>query len=535
MDKNRYRRRCNKSALGRVSFINIGCGLLLYALLAAPSYADLTVTAQTTECNGDTGFASFTIDRLYKIQEGSCPDPGDPSRNLKQVLLKDPTYQFQVLWVTEPESRQLLKQINEIKSARLQNLTKPNVVVERTVIERKEVVREPAAKTSAAAPAENKPAPVESASAKPEPAGDPPKIELIDPPLGNTRSLNQIVTGPDTEIRTIVGKARAGPGILSLTINGQQQTVDEHGIFTAKIPVKKGRTPVTIVAVDKSGRNSTVDLELIRELPEGSASDSGGAGLDVFGSYHALIIANNHYENITDLSTPMHDAKAVAKILRDKYGFKIKMLLDATRYDMLTALNDMRRQLTDKDNLLIYFAGHGAYDKVNKRGHWLPVDAEPDSTANWVSTIEITDIVNEMSAMHILVVADSCYSGALSRSGNTDLDPGMSPEMRAKWLRAMAKAKSRHVLTSGGVEPVVDDAGNGHSVFANAFIAALQEGDGTVESSALYRKVEERVENRSRDLDLDQKPEYSLLKNTGHEFGEFILVTKQFELSGKTK
>jgi hypothetical protein len=111
----------------------------------------------------------------------------------------------------------------------------------------------------------------------------------------------------------------------------------------------------------------------------------------------------------------------------------------------------------------------------------------------------------------------------------------MSPEMRAKWLRAMAKAKSRHVLTSGGVEPVVDDAGNGHSVFANAFIAALQEGDGTVESSALYRKVEERVENRSRDLDLDQKPEYSLLKNTGHEFGEFILVTKQFELSGKTQ
>lgn len=528
MDKDRYRRRRNDRAAGRVSFVSIASGLLLYILLAAPSYADLTVTAQTTECNGDTGFATFSISRLYKIQEGSCQDPTDPSRNLKQVLLKDPTYQFQVLWVTEPESREILKQVKEIKSARLKNLTKPNVVVEHTVERTKVIKEESPAKTAAAAPAKQEPA------AK-EPAGEPPRIDLIDPPLGNTRSINQIVTGPDTETRTIVGKARAGPGILSLTINGQEQTVNEQGIFTAKIRVKKGRTPVSIVAVDKSGRNSTVDLELIRELPEGSTSDSGATGLDVFGRYHALIIANNHYKNLTDLSTPVNDAKAVAKILRDKYGFQVKMLLDATRYDMLTALNDMRRELTDKDNLLIYFAGHGAYDKVNKRGHWLPVDAEPDSTANWVSTVEITDIVNEMSAMHILVVADSCYSGALSRSGNTDLDPGMSPEMRARWLRAMAKAKSRHVLTSGGVEPVVDDAGNGHSVFANAFIAALKEGTGTVESSALYREVEQRVEARSQDLDLDQKPEYSLLKHTGHEFGEFILVTKQFELSGKAR
>jgi len=528
MDTNSYRRRISTNAAGRFLVVNI---LLLYAVLVSPSQADLTVTAQTTECNGATGFASFTIDRLYKIQEGPCPDPTDPSRNLKQVLLKDPTYQFQVLWVTESESQQLLKQINEIKSARLQDLTKPEVVIERTVVERTEVIQESAVKPSAEVAPDDAPG-------DREPAGDPPKIELIDPPLGNTRSLNQIVTASDTEIRTLVGKARAGSGILSLTVNGEQQTVDEQGIFTAEIPVKSGRTPVTIVAVDKSGRNSTVDLELIREAPEGSTSDSGvtgEAGIEVFGSYHALIIANNDYESLMDLSTPVNDANAVAELLRDRYGFEVTMLLDATRYDLLTALNDMRRQLTDKDNLLIYFAGHGAYDKVNNRGHWLPVDAESDSTANWISTIEITDIVNAMSAMHVLVVADSCYSGALNRSENTDLDPGMSPELRAQWLRAMAEAKSRHVLTSGGVKPVVDDAGNGHSIFANAFITALQEGDGAVESSELFRKVEERVADRARELALDQIPQYAQLKNTGHEFGEFILVTRRFELSGQSQ
>lgn len=530
MDNNNHRRRRNEGAAGRLS-LNTCHGLLLCAMLAAPVSADMTVTAQTTECSGDTGFASFTIDRLYKIQEGPCPDPTDPSRNLKQVLLKDATYQFQVLWVTETESRVILQQINEIKSARLQNLTKPEVVIERTVVERTEVIQEPPAKTSSAAPAGDAPA-------DPEPTADPPRIELIDPPLGNTRSMNQIVTGPDTEVRTLVGKARAGSGILSVTINGEQQTIDEQGIFTARIPVKNARTPVSIVAVDKTGRNSTVDIELIRELPERLQSDSGGAdspGNEVFGSYHALIIANNNYESLMDLSTPMNDAKAVADILRDQYRFEVTTLFDATRYDLLTALNDMRRDLTDKDNLLIYFAGHGAYDKVNNRGHWLPVDAESDSTANWVSTIEITDIVNAMSATHVLVVADSCYSGALSRSENTDLDPGMSIELRSQWLRAMAKAKSRHVLTSGGVKPVVDDAGNGHSVFANAFITTLQEGDGAIESSELFRKVEQRVADRAQELALDQTPQYAQLKNTGHEFGEFILVTERFELTDKSQ
>jgi len=525
MDNNGHQRRSSVRAAGRASLLRMCCVWLLCTIPAAPLSADITVTAQTTECNGDTGFASFDANRLYKIQEGFCADPDDPGRNLKQVLLKSQEFQFEVLWVTEAESRAILDQVKEIRSARLKDLSDPEVVVERTVIERTEVIQEAPEKAPSADSSGE-------AAGDPAASSEPPRIELIDPPMGNTRSLNQVITSPDAEVRTLVGKVRAGAGMLSLTINGQQHEVDEHGIFSADVPVRKARTPISIVAVDKMGRNSTFEIEFVRERPEESLP---GSDDEVFGRYHALVIANNKYDNLTDLSTPANDAQAVAALLRERYGFEVTVLSDATRYDMLTALNDKRRTLTDKDNLLIYFAGHGAYDKANNRGHWLPVDAEPDSTANWVSTIQITDIVNAMSAMHVLVVADSCYSGALSRSENTDLDPGMSPELRARWLRAMAKAKSRHVLTSGGVKPVVDDAGNGHSVFANAFISTLREGRGAVESSEIFRKVEERVANRSQELALDQTPRYAQLKNTGHEFGEFILVTKQFALSGQSQ
>ena len=48
---------------------------------------------------------------------------------------------------------------------------------------------------------------------------------------------------------------------------------------------------------------------------------------------------------------------------------------------MLNELNKMRDTLTEKDNLLIYYAGHGQLDRANGIANWLPVDAEPTSNA----------------------------------------------------------------------------------------------------------------------------------------------------------
>lgn len=48
------------------------------------------------------------------------------------------------------------------------------------------------------------------------------------------------------------------------------------------------------------------------------------------GKYKALIISINDYKGseIPDLETVVNDAKAIAKILEDKYGFQVKLLLD---------------------------------------------------------------------------------------------------------------------------------------------------------------------------------------------------------------
>jgi Caspase domain len=55
----------------------------------------------------------------------------------------------------------------------------------------------------------------------------------------------------------------------------------------------------------------------------------------------------------------VNDANAVATILGESYGFKTKVLHDATRSEILTALNEYRRTLPEHSSLLIYYAGHG--------------------------------------------------------------------------------------------------------------------------------------------------------------------------------
>ena len=111
----------------------------------------------------------------------------------------------------------------------------------------------------------------------------------------------------------------------------------------------------------------------------------------------------------------MADAKAVAAMLEQDYGFTVSLLFDATEEAVIGEMNRMRRSLTPQDNLLIYYAGHGWYDEEADRGYWLPVDAAADNQSSWISNADITDMLKAMKEKHVLVVADSCFSGTLTR------------------------------------------------------------------------------------------------------------------------
>ena len=89
-----------------------------------------------------------------------------------------------------------------------------------------------------------------------------------------------------------------------------------------------------------------------------------------FGRYHALVIGNNDYTDLPRLETAVADAEAVAALLESKYGFQVRLLRNATRADILRGLYAYRAELTEEDNLLIYYAGHGYFDRPSETGFW---------------------------------------------------------------------------------------------------------------------------------------------------------------------
>lgn len=245
---------------------------------------------------------------------------------------------------------------------------------------------------------------------------------------------------------------------------------------------------------------------------------------DFFGNYYAVIIGNSEYPHpLNRLESPLRDVQRLDQILRTKYGFKTTVLTNATREKIIDTLSQIQNNLKKGDNLLIYYAGHGKLN-VSGRGFWLPVDAKQDSPANWVSNTDITDLLEIMKATHVLVVADSCYSGALTRGGPEELDPGISEQERITWLKTRAGKRSRKALTSGGLEPVLDSGGGAHSVFAQAFLDALENNDQIVAADRIYQDIAPEVRSNARKQSMEQTPEYGRITAAGDEYGEFFFV-----------
>ena len=245
-----------------------------------------------------------------------------------------------------------------------------------------------------------------------------------------------------------------------------------------------------------------------------------------FGRYHALVIGVADYRKMPKLETPINDASAVHDLLRRQYGFQSTLLLNPRRDELIGAIDALRSELTEHDNLLIYFAGHGVLERETGTGFWLPVEADPESQVSWIEVPTITRMLAAMSAHHVMVVADSCYSGTLVRAAPNRAASGGS---RQATVERLASKRSRTALVSGGLEPVMDSGGHGHSVFARAFLETLRDNETILEGSALHLKVRQPVILAAR-----QTPEYSDVRFAGHEGGDFLFVPRGLSLETAT-
>jgi hypothetical protein len=357
-----------------------------------------------------------------------------------------------------------------------------------------------------------------------------PVIEIIEPPVLSTRGPGGIPVQADGSVG-IIGKVSPAQNILTLKINGEQQTINASGVFNfyTNEPVDR----VELTAVDQQGERANVTLAVARRSTQQLSPQPSQIPItnteqfdDIdFGRYHAIVIGNNKYPYLGDLQTAENDARVIDRLLRERYNFNTQLLINASHIDILQALNRARETLSPQDNLMIYYAGHGQIDSARKLGYWLPVDAEASNDEKWLSNTVITNYLDSIPAKHIMLVADSCFSGTLTKSSVPRITKEMPSSIRHDWLEVMAGTKVRTVLSSGGIKPVYDRlSGADHSLFASAFIDELTRNTVVLEGYSLYSALQTHVITAANELGVDQTPQYAPIKHAGHEAGEFLFV-----------
>lgn len=247
-----------------------------------------------------------------------------------------------------------------------------------------------------------------------------------------------------------------------------------------------------------------------------------------FGRYYAIVIGNQNYDLIEDLQTPLHDAERAASVLAEKYGFTVQVLDDANDVTILKTINDLNSVLKPEDNVLIYYAGHGARLNAGKveNGFWLPVNAEaPPKDTFWIPTEQITGHLGRLVAKRVLVVADSCYAGLLSTDPSY-LFLNDQVSYSKDYIKYKLPKRARLLLSSGGDAPVLDEGSGGNSVFARAFLDELEANTGILSSPELFSRLRKRVEIAAAKNKFVQKPEFKSIKGAGHEVGDFFFVPR---------
>ncbi len=237
----------------------------------------------------------------------------------------------------------------------------------------------------------------------------------------------------------------------------------------------------------------------------------------------AIVVGIDDYEKWPKLEYASHDAQAVADTLTGQFGFPSSQVIvlkneQATRNNILAAFHDRLAddRTSRNDRVFVFFAGHGATRKLasgRDLGYIIPVDSDPNAFAtDAIAMSDLQNIAESMKAKHVMFVMDACYSGlGLTRGGPSS----------SAFLRENARRSARQMLTAGGADQQVADAGpNGHSVFTWVLLQALAgkgdlNGDGLITGTELAAYVAPAVSAVSQ-----QTPAFGSLP--GSQGGEFV-------------
>jgi uncharacterized caspase-like protein len=220
----------------------------------------------------------------------------------------------------------------------------------------------------------------------------------------------------------------------------------------------------------------------------------------------ALVIGNGHYPDASaPLTQSINDARALSSSLR-KNGFDVDMVEDATKDDMVRAVNRLKSRIKPDTVVMLFFGGYGV--QAGRESYMLPVDAviwkESDVRRHGVSIEGVLDMMKEQGAKAKLVVVDASRRNPYERRFRS-YSHGLAP---------ISATDNALILSSASPGKVVDDGKGEHSVLVSEFLNNLN-AQGSAES--VFNKTRLAI---SRASEGDQVPTVSSSLLEDVHFGE---------------
>lgn len=235
----------------------------------------------------------------------------------------------------------------------------------------------------------------------------------------------------------------------------------------------------------------------------------------------ALIFATDTYDHWDDLVNPVSDGQTIAKELKEKYGFEVELVSNATVEEVFEKIRDYNeRKFKPQDQLMIFFAGHGVFDDTFGEGYVVAKNslANDKAKTTYIPHSRLRTIINNIPSQHTFLMMDVCFGGTFDPVIARSRALAAEVSERELLVRKFSY-KTRKYLTSGGKAYVSDGIAGQHSPFAAKFIDALRSNGG---SDRVLTLAELQVSMEK----LSQIPRFGTFGDD-ETLSDFVFVAKQ--------
>ncbi|MFN5861203.1 MAG: caspase domain-containing protein, partial [Pseudanabaena sp.] len=207
---------------------------------------------------------------------------------------------------------------------------------------------------------------------------------------------------------------------------------------------------------------------------------------DRFEQGHACVIGIGG-----DLPSTVNDALGFAKILKDPERCaypesQVQALTgeQATRANIINALETLASTTNSESTVLVYFSGHGYQLTKPIRSYYLMPHgySTEDLSETAISGNEFAELLEAIPAQKLLVLLDCCHAGGLSDLSGFQIAKAPLPPEATKMF---AKGGGRMIIGSSMPEEL-SFAAKPYSVFTYALIKGLC-GEGAVKKDGYVR------------------------------------------------